>query len=90
MEPVVGIFASRGDASAAVRSLTKEGFSQERVQLLMPGASEDELERVPTDDAEQPGVAKAIGAVVGGAAGGAAGSVSAPPPRAFFCPVWVP
>jgi hypothetical protein len=73
MEPVVGIFASRDDASAAVRSLTKEGFDQERVQLLMPGASEDELERVPTDDAEQPGVAKAIGAVVGGAAGGAAG-----------------
>jgi hypothetical protein len=74
MEPVVGIFASRDAASDAARSLRREEFDADRVQLLMPGAAgERELERLPTDDAEQPGVAKALGAVVGGAAGGAAG-----------------
>jgi hypothetical protein len=73
MESVVGIFASRADARASARALSEMGFEPDRVQALFPEAREREIEEIPTDDAEQPGVARAVGAVVGGAAGGAAG-----------------
>jgi hypothetical protein len=39
----------------------------------MPGASQRELDAVPTDGGEQPGMGKALGAVVGGAVGAAGG-----------------
>jgi hypothetical protein len=73
MESVVGIFSSRADAQAAARALSEMGFGPDRVEALFPDAREPDFEEIPTDDAEQPGVARAVGAVVGGAAGGAAG-----------------
>jgi hypothetical protein len=39
----------------------------------MPGEPEREVARVPTTEAEQPGIGRAIGAVVGGAAGATTG-----------------
>jgi hypothetical protein len=73
MEPVVGIFAFRTAAERAVRVLKSRGFPPDRVQLLIPERAEEELKEIPIDDAEQPGVGRAVGAVVGGAAGATAG-----------------
>lgn len=73
MEPVVGIFSSRSAATAAAGKLRESGWTPERVQLLFPESSDAKVARVPVEDAEQPGVGKALGGVVGGAAGAAAG-----------------
>jgi hypothetical protein len=72
METVVGIFASRAAADRAVerlRSIGIPGIPQERINYLTPGATQAELEAVPTTETEQPGVAKVLGGVVGGATG---------------------
>ena len=73
MDPVVGIFAFRTAAERAARVLRSRGFPSDRVQLLIPERANEELKEIPIDDAEQPGVGKAVGAVVGGAAGATAG-----------------
>jgi hypothetical protein len=73
METVVGVFASRDAAQSAARSMRSLAFSEDQVQLLLPEAGEREVETVPTDETESPGVAEAIGAVVGAASGGAVG-----------------
>src|SRR5450631_2866402 len=73
MEPVVGIFSSRSAATEAAGKLRGSGWAPERVQLLFPESSDAKVARVPVEDAEQPGVGKALGGVVGGAAGAAAG-----------------
>jgi hypothetical protein len=69
MLTVAGIFTSRAEAEVAREQLRHAGFSEEHLILLAPGASEKEVEAVPTQDAEQPGMGKAIGSVVGGAVG---------------------
>jgi len=75
VDPVVGIFADRARAEAAARRLREAGFADRRVELLLPGdAGRTEPESlVETDDAEQPGVGRAVGVVVGGAVGASAG-----------------
>ncbi|HEY7111979.1 MAG TPA: hypothetical protein VIA45_03510 [Thermoanaerobaculia bacterium] len=73
MEPVVGIFTTRNAAANAARSLRASGFPEDRVQLLLPEGGPLQVERVPTEESEEPGVAPALAAVVGGAAGGALG-----------------
>lgn len=73
MEPVVGIFTSRAEAVSAIKQLHSAGIPNTRINLLTPGASEQELGEVPTTDAEQPGMGKAIGGVVGAAVGAAGG-----------------
>jgi hypothetical protein len=75
MDPVVGIFADRARAEVAARRLHEAGFADKRVELLLPGAAEraEPEALVDTDDAEQPGVGRAIGGVVGGAVGASAG-----------------
>jgi len=45
------------------------GLPDDRVTLLSPGSTATDLRSVPVVAAEQPGMAKAIGALVGGAAG---------------------
>jgi len=45
------------------------GLPDHRVTLLSPGSTDVDLRTVPVVAAEQPGIAKAIGALVGGAAG---------------------
>ena len=54
-------------------ALRLRGIPSEKVQLLLPGDPRGLEELVPTDEAEQSGVAKAIGGVTGGAMGASAG-----------------
>ena len=78
MGTIAGIFNSTKAAEQAFSQLqTEAGFRTENVVLLAPGTSTKELEAVPTEEGEQPGMGRAIGGVVGGAVGLAAGSVVA-------------
>ena len=78
MGTIAGIFNSTKEAERAFSELqTEAGFRKEDVVLLAPGSSANELDAVPTDEGEQPGMGSAIGGVVGGAVGLAAGSVVA-------------
>ena len=73
MRAVAGVFASRGDAEHAARKLSSLGLSKDRITLLFPGQTKNELQAVPVSEAEQPGVGKALGGVVGAAVGLAGG-----------------
>jgi len=73
VEIVVGIFKTRGESSRAAENLKSAGISDDHIVRLMPGASEEKLDSVPTTETEQPGVGEAIGGVVGGAIGAAGG-----------------
>jgi len=81
MESVVGIFHSLNSAEAAVEELIASGMTEQSIIFLSneaPGggvqaAPENELDDVPTTDAERDGMGKAMGAVVGGAVGASAG-----------------
>jgi hypothetical protein len=73
MNTVAGIFKSRSDAERAVGDLRASGVSSDRISLLAPGTSQEQLDDVPTTDTEQEGMGKAIGATVGGALGIAGG-----------------
>jgi hypothetical protein len=78
MGTIAGIFDSTQQAERAFSELqTEAGFRAEDVVLLAPGSSTKELDAVPTDEGEQPGMGRAIGGVVGGAVGLAAGSIVA-------------
>lgn len=77
MKTVVGIFETRKEATQAASRLQTVGFDGPNIILLTPGAADAEIEAVPTEDAEQPGMGKAIGSVVGGALGLGAGAVIA-------------
>jgi hypothetical protein len=73
MEPVVGIFPDRARTEAAVRRLREAGFPESRIEMLLPGDAARTEALVETDDAEQPGVGRAVGGVVGGAVGATTG-----------------
>lgn len=73
MEPVVGVFHSRSEAERAISTLRSRGVALDRMQLLLPETAAGDISTVPTDEAEQPGMGKAVGGVVGGAAGASAG-----------------
>lgn len=73
MSTVAGIFNSRADAERAVEALRSAGFGEDRISLLTPGATHEQLEDVPTTDTEQPGMGSALGGAVGGALGVAGG-----------------
>jgi hypothetical protein len=78
LKTVVGIFRTRQEATKAANLLQTVGFEGRNVILLSPGASERDVQAaVPTEDAEQPGMGKAIGSVVGGAVGLSAGALIA-------------
>jgi hypothetical protein len=74
MTPTVGIFVDRASAERAVGNLRAVGISPKSIHVLIPGSSEPLVSRVPTSDAEQPGIGKAIGGVLGGAVGVASGA----------------
>jgi hypothetical protein len=76
MQTVVGIFTSRVVAERAAERLHTLGIAQEHINFLVPGASELQLEQVPTTETEQPGMGPAIGGVVGGAMGASGGLVA--------------
>ncbi len=73
METAVGIFSTRPEAERAVRALRAGGIPPDHIQLLLPETASIDLAVVPTDDAEQPGMGKAVGGVVGAAMGASAG-----------------
>ena len=69
METIVGIFLMREDALSAARKLRSLGFEEKNVIVLCPDHGKTDVEAVPSEDAEQPGMGKTIGGVAGGAAG---------------------
>lgn len=73
MSTVAAIFNSRADAGRAAARLREAGFSEDRVSLLAPGATQGQLDDVPTTETEQPGMGAALGGAVGGALGIAGG-----------------
>src|SRR5215472_5535262 len=77
MQSVVGIFTSRAVAEHAAEQLCRLGIARDQVHFLVPGASPEQPEQVPTSDTEQPGMGPAIGGVVGGAMGASSGMMTA-------------
>jgi hypothetical protein len=71
MTIVTGIFDSPGKAHRAALSLRRNGLKG--LNLLLPGATAEQLEEVPTSESEQPGMGAAVGGLVGGAVGAAGG-----------------
>src|SRR5262249_32806373 len=78
MHAVVGIFQSIQDARGAGRDVFRV-VPGARVRLVQPTASGGEIDTLPTDDAEQPGMGAAVGGAGGGAVGAARASLIAPP-----------
>ena len=78
MISTVGVFKDAPSAWAVRDQLTRAGIPEDRQILLMPGASEEELARVPVTEGEQPGMGKVVGGLLGGAVGlGSAMSIGA-------------
>jgi hypothetical protein len=78
MEAISGVFKARARAENAVNEAFKAGIPHDRVTLLTPGAVDQvnkEIQSVPTESTEQPGMGKAIGALAGGGVGFAGGSL---------------
>lgn len=74
MSTVAGIFQSRADAASAAENLRSVNIPEERINLLTPGTSNEQVEEsVPTTETEQPGMGSAMGGAVGGALGAAGG-----------------
>lgn len=77
MEAVTGVFATRSAAERALSDVHNTGIPSDKVTLLTPGTEEQvekEIQAVPTDATEQPGMGKAMGALLGGGVGLTAGS----------------
>ncbi|HMF54999.1 MAG TPA: hypothetical protein VK619_01450 [Pyrinomonadaceae bacterium] len=87
METVAGIFRSRAQAESAVQNLVSAGVSTEKINLLTPGTTPEEIEStVPTTETEQPGMGSAIGGTVGGAIGIAGGMQIGAAAASLFIP----
>jgi hypothetical protein len=78
MQAVVGIFDTIQDARLGAQEVFR-AVPAARVRLVSPDASTDEIDTLPTDEGEQPGIGAAVGGVVGGAVGGGLASLVAPP-----------
>jgi hypothetical protein len=74
MTPTIGIFTERATAERAVADLRAAGLPPKSIRVLVPGRSDDEVSALPTSEAEQPGMGKAMGGVVGGAVGAMTGA----------------
>jgi len=64
-------------AEQAAEQLCRLGITRDQIHFLVPGASPDQPEQVPTSDTEQPGMGPALGGVVGGAMGASGGMMTA-------------
>jgi hypothetical protein len=73
METVAGVFRSIEAARRGAAQLRRSGFSVDQINLLLPGATEEQIHSVPTSETEQPGMGGAMGGVVGAALGMAGG-----------------
>lgn len=75
MESIAGIFNSLADAKRAAAILKSLGIPEKRISVLSPHTTEAEIEaRIPTSEAEQPGMGQAVGGTVGAALGVAGGA----------------
>jgi hypothetical protein len=78
MEAITGVFQSRADAERALSQVYASGIPADRITLLTPGSADKiahEVQAVPVDTTEQPGMGKAIGALMGGGVGVTGGSL---------------
>ena len=78
MESVTGIFATREAAERAYEQVRQAGIPDDKLTILTPGTADQiskEIQSVPTDTTEQPGMGNAIGALVGGGLGITGGSL---------------
>lgn len=78
MEAISGVFKTRASAEKAVQEARAAGISFDRITLLIPGTVDQvskEIEAVPIDTTEQPGMGKAVGALAGGGIGFAGGAM---------------
>src|SRR5437773_4280309 len=75
MEAITATFTSFETARRAVENLRSSGIPEDCINFLTPGAPEQTVHSVPTEDAEQPGMGKAVGGVVGAAMGSAGGAM---------------
>ena len=78
METVSGVFKTRDAAERVVQDAAQVGIPADKVTLLTPGSLNEvdrEMESVPVDTTEQPGMGKAIGALLGGGVGITGGSL---------------
>src|SRR4029077_5682264 len=72
MEAISGVFKTRARADLAVKAVRNAGISAEKITFLTPGTLDQmnaEMQSVPVDTTEQPGMGKAMGALAGGAVG---------------------
>ena len=72
MEIVSGVFQNKSEAEHALQEARAAGVPADKVTLLTPGTSDQinkEVQSIPVDTAEQPGIGKAVGGVLGAAAG---------------------
>src|SRR5579864_9024487 len=80
MQAVTGVFQNRFDAERALDHAYKTGIPEHQITLLTPGSVDSvhkEVQNVPVDTTEQPGMGKAIGALLGGGVGITGGSLLA-------------
>jgi hypothetical protein len=77
VKAVTGVFVSQADAQRAVKTLRVAGVPEDKVTLLTSSHGLKHPEPVSMDTAEQPGMAKTLGAVVGAAGGLTWGSLLA-------------
>jgi len=78
MEPVTGVFETRSAAEHAFQQVHAAGIPTDKITLLTPGSTDQvdqEVENIPTDPTEPPGMGRAIGALLGGGVGITGGAV---------------
>lgn len=78
MESVTGVFSTRAAAEQAYEKVRQSGVHADKIALLTPGSNEQidrEIQSVPKDATEQPGMGNAIGALIGGGVGVTGGAV---------------
>ena len=79
MEAITGVFQTRNAAERALSDIHRAvGIPADQITLLTPGSVdhvEKEVESVPMDSTEQPGMGNAIGALLGGGVGFTGGSL---------------
>src|SRR6266404_6025954 len=77
MKTVAGIFASTSAAERGASGLAEIGVPRSRIRQLTPNTPERQIHSVvPVAETEQPGMAKAIGAVVGFVVGAMVGLIA--------------
>jgi len=73
VKSVAAVFRTRFDAERGGSAALEMGIPRDRLNLLTPGSSMKEVQKVPVTDAEPPGIGPALGAAVGGSVGVAGG-----------------